>query len=63
MKGKIRWKLLLWYLATVAFGILSYLVSLWFLLGVMYLLLHLAFGPLDWYLVYKLYLKLKEVVG
>lgn len=27
-----------------------------------YITVHILFGPLDWYLIYKLYLKLKEVI-
>lgn len=62
MKGKIRWVLLIEYIGTVIFAELSAFVSLWFLIGVVYILLHLFFGPLDWYFTYKLYKKLMEMI-
>lgn len=60
---KIRWRLLIWYLTTPTFAILSWKVSPWFWLGVIYNVLHLFAGPLDWYYLYKSYKWLKHGHG
>jgi len=36
------------------------LISPWFLVLVYYFVIHSLFGPLDWCLIYKLYLKLRR---
>ena len=69
MIKKLRVKPLALFLLMVAFAE-SALVSIWiplpvwttilFLVAVVYILLHVLFGPLDWYLIYKLYKKAKE---
>lgn len=35
--------------------------SIWFTILLLYFVLHMAFGPLDWGLIYRLLLKLKKV--
>lgn len=53
MKGKIRWWLLTYYLATVTTACLGVFVNPLFFLLTTYILIHYFFGPLDWYLIYK----------
>ncbi len=67
-KRKLDKIALLEFLVIVIFSELT-LLSLWLslpvwitvllLLGVVYGLLHLIFGPLDWYLIYLLYIRYK----
>lgn len=60
MKGRIRWKLLLMFVAAVVFTELGIFVSAWFFVGAVYVLIHLFLGPLDWFLLCKLYKRLKK---
>ena len=71
MKGKIQWALLVIFLgSSVSFcGIYlsidllqNAFLAMVFALLLLYFTLHLPFGPLDWYLICKLYLKIKEVI-
>ena len=69
MKGKIRWVWLVTYIGTVVPICAGYLIyhftsdwvptTILYLLA-MYFIMHLPLGPLDWYLMYKIYKKLRR---
>lgn len=65
-KRKLRTVPFIEFLLLVAFGEAAYISTLFaipvgttilFVIGFVYVLLHVLFGPLDWYLIYKLYKK------
>lgn len=65
-EDKMKRRIESFYLVPCVIAVLSFalglLIDARLILIAVYVMMHLFFGPLDWYLFYKLYLKIKEVI-